>query len=889
MSARVGHASYTPPALDELYLAQGLSFKQVAHARAADETNEFDNSSSRSIVAILRANVFTIFNAILASAVVVVLAVGSWQDAVFGFVLLLNTLTGTIAELRAKRALDNLAVLAAPTAHVIRDGEAKDIEVSQVVLGELLELRSGDQVPADGQVLSSNGCEIDESILTGESVAVRKHENDQVLSGTTVIGGSARIRVTAVGEHSYANRLAMEARKYSVVTSELQEGTNRVLTWISWVIVPMTLLLLWSQLRVAGGISEALDSGQWKAAVVLAVAGVVGMVPQGLVLLTSVNFAAAAMTLARRKVLVQELPAVEVLARVDMLCLDKTGTLTSGAVELDHIESCLGSACADGDGGSLAAGKVSADAAVALGVGADDAAVALGVGVDAAAGGSAGTGAVVPAGADDAARAALAYLVGGSEVNATGSAIAAGLTGLEPAQARYAIAFNSARKWSAVQTQAGAYVLGAPEIVLAGSTGSGSTEADNADSDGTGLGSTDNAALERVKALAGTGKRVLVLAHSNQALDQSENPTLPKDLTAALLVVLAEQVRPDAAQTLDYFKRQGVAVRVISGDNPVTVAAIAAHLGLRNPDGGEPVGVDARTLPAIEDTQALADVLEKHTVFGRVTPEQKRAFVNALKSRGHTVAMTGDGVNDALALKDADLGIAMGNAAPATKAVSRLVLLNSQFDALPSVVAEGRRVIANMERVASLFLTKTTWAALLAAVVAITGFVYPFLPRQLTIVSSLTIGIPAFVLALAPTNQRYRAGFLARVLRLSVPAGVIVVVGVLCARLTLILMGSNRNQISSVCTLVLVAGGLWLLSLTARPWVWWRAALVVIMSAAALAVVLLAPLRGFFDLAALTANSWLVLVCAAGAVCAALETLGRYNAARAQNRQAHGA
>lgn len=867
MSARVGHASYTPPALDELYLAQGLSFKQVAHARAADETNEFDNSSSRSIVAILRANVFTIFNAILASAVVVVLAVGSWQDAVFGFVLLLNTLTGTIAELRAKRALDNLAVLAAPTAHVIRDGEAKDIEVSQVVLGELLELRSGDQVPADGQVLSSNGCEIDESILTGESVAVRKHENDQVLSGTTVIGGSARIRVTAVGEHSYANRLAMEARKYSVVTSELQEGTNRVLTWISWVIVPMTLLLLWSQLRVAGGISGSLDSGQWKAAVVLAVAGVVGMVPQGLVLLTSVNFAAAAMTLARRKVLVQELPAVEVLARVDMLCLDKTGTLTSGAVELDHIESCLGSACAGGDGGSPAAGKVSADAA---------------------AGGSAGTGAVVPASADDAARAALAYLVGGSEANATGSAIAAGLTGLEPAQARYAIAFNSARKWSALQTQAGAYVLGAPEIVLAGSTGSGSTQADNADSDGTGLGSTDNAALERVKALAGTGKRVLVLAHSNQALDQSENPTLPKDLTAALLVVLAEQVRPDAAQTLDYFKRQGVAVRVISGDNPVTVAAIAAHLGLRNPDGGEPVGVDARTLPAIEDTQALADVLEKHTVFGRVTPEQKRAFVNALKSRGHTVAMTGDGVNDALALKDADLGIAMGNAAPATKAVSRLVLLNSQFDALPSVVAEGRRVIANMERVASLFLTKTTWAALLAAVVAITGFVYPFLPRQLTIVSSLTIGIPAFVLALAPTNQRYRAGFLARVLRLSVPAGVIVVVGVLCARLTLILMGSNRNQISSVCTLVLVAGGLWLLSLTARPWVWWRAALVVIMSAAALAVVLLAPLRGFFDLAALTANSWLVLVCAAGIVCVALETLGRYNAARAQNSQAHG-
>ena len=628
MSVRVGHGSYTAPPIDELYLAQGLSFKQVAQARAAGETNEFDNSSSRSIVAILRANVFTIFNAILASAVVVVLVVGSWKDAVFGFVLLLNTLTGTIAELRAKRALDNLAVLAAPTAHVIRDGEAKDIEVSQVVLGELLQLRSGDQVPADGQVLSSNGCEIDESILTGESVAVRKHENDQVLSGTTVIGGSARIRVTAVGEHSYANRLAVEARKYSVVTSELQEGTNRVLTWISWVIVPMTLLLLWSQLRVAGGIGGAIGSGQWKGAVVLAVAGVVGMVPQGLVLLTSVNFAAAAMTLARRKVLVQELPAVEVLARVDMLCLDKTGTLTSGAVELDHIESCLGSACVDGDGGSLAAGKVSAD---------------------------------------DAARAALAYLVGGSEANATASAIAAGLTGLEPAQARYAIAFNSARKWSAVQTQAGAYVLGAPEIVLAGSTGSGSTEADNADSDGTGC-STDNAALERVKALAGMGKRVLVLAHSNQSLDQSENPTLPKDLVAALLVVLAEQVRPDAAQTLDYFKRQGVAVRVISGDNPVTVAAIAAHLGLRNPDGSEPVGVDARTLPAIEDslhTFPVTGVVVSHDryLLERVTDHQL-----ALLGDGRLQDLPG-GVEQYLELRRQQLSASSG-AAGATSATT---------------------------------------------------------------------------------------------------------------------------------------------------------------------------------------------------------------------------
>ena len=820
---QAGHAgpvSQTSTQTKALQEYTGLSAVEVA-ARVRDGlTNAYRVRTSRSTTAILRANIFTIFNAILATALIIVLTVGHWADALFGFVLILNTATGTIAEVRAKRALDRLAFLDAPTACVVRDGREIELAVADVVLDDVLRLRSGEQVPADATVLDAEGLEVDESILTGESDPVRPRTGDRVLSGTTVTAGTALARATAVGAASYANRLAREARRYSVVTSELQVGTNRVLRWISWVIVPVALLLLWSQMRGTAISAAGAPTGQWRPALVAAVAGVVGMVPQGLVLLTSVNFATASLTLARRRVLVQELPAVEVLARVDTLCLDKTGTLTTGRIALTDVLAD------DGAGGLV-------DATTAL-------------------------------------REPLLALTGGADPNATAKAVREGLVGpstdgtalpgpesVEP-RVHDTIAFSSRRKWSAAVLDEETWLMGAPEILFAGADGGPEL-------------------LAHAQRLSTGGVRVVAIARAQQSCrrDDDGEAQLPEGRHAVGLVVLSEQIRPDAAQTLAYFRAQGVDVKIISGDNPTTVAAVAADAGVVSPSGGAPTALDARELPteATDSTalEALAEAVEGAQVLGRVVPEQKRALVQALQSRGHTVAMTGDGVNDSLALKDADLGIAMGNGAPATKAVARMVLLSGEFSALPGVVAEGRRVMANTERIASLFLAKTIYASLIAVVVAITAIGYPFLPRQLTIVSSLTIGIPAFALALAPNDRRYRSGFLRRVLTLAVPAGLVAGIMTLAARQWLALEGAEQAQVTTAATLVLVVSGLSLLTLTARPLLGWRLGLVLLMAGAAVLGVLIPGVREFFVLAWPDPGTWLTIVVAGSAAVLGIE------------------
>ena len=832
---QAGHAgpvSQTSTQTKALQEYTGLSAVEVA-ARVRDGlTNAYRVRTSRSTTAILRANVFTTFNAILATALIIVLTVGHWADALFGFVLILNTATGTIAEVRAKRALDRLAFLDAPTACVVRDGREIELAVADVVLDDVLRLRSGEQVPADATVLDAEGLEVDESILTGESDPVRPRTGDRVLSGTTVTAGTALARATAVGAASYANRLAREARRYSVVTSELQVGTNRVLRWISWVIVPVALLLLWSQMHgtaiSASSAANAADSagaamGQWRTALVASVAGVVGMVPQGLVLLTSVNFATASLTLARRRVLVQELPAVEVLARVDTLCLDKTGTLTTGRIVLTDVLAD------DGAGGLV-------DATTAL-------------------------------------REPLLALTGGADPNATAKAVREGLIeplepstdgtalpGPEPVEPRVheTIAFSSRRKWSAAVLDEETWLMGAPEILFAGADGGPEL-------------------LAHAQRLSTGGVRVVAIARAQQSCRRGDDGEahLPEGRHAVGLVVLSEQIRPDAAQTLAYFRAQGVDVKIISGDNPTTVAAVAADAGVVSPSGGAPTALDARELPTEATDSAaldtLAEAVEGAQVLGRVVPEQKRALVQALQSRGHTVAMTGDGVNDSLALKDADLGIAMGNGAPATKAVARMVLLSGEFSALPGVVAEGRRVMANTERIASLFLAKTIYASLIAIVVAITAIGYPFLPRQLTIVSSLTIGIPAFALALAPNDRRYRSGFLRRVLTLAVPAGLVAGIMTLAARQWLALEGAEQAQVTTAATLVLVVSGLSLLTLTARPLLGWRLGLVLLMAGAAVLGVLIPGVREFFVLTWPDPGTWLTIVVAGGAAVLGIE------------------
>ena len=821
----------TDPTTEQM---RGLSAAQVRERVREGLTNAYREPSSRSAAAILRTNLLTVFNAILGVALVVVLLVGQWVDALFGFVLVLNTATGTLAEVRAKRALDRLSVLQAPVAHVRREGRDEDVDVADIVLDDVVRLRSGEQVPADGELLAADGLEIDESILTGESDAVRPAPGDRVLSGTTVTAGEGLMRATAVGERAYAHRLAREARRFSKVGSELQEGTDRVLRWISRVIVPVALLLAWSQISAAGGWQAARATGAWRMAVVAAIAGVVGMVPQGLVLLTSVNFATASLRLARRHVLVQELPAVEVLARVDTLCLDKTGTITTGRIRLERVE---------GPGGAGAGPEL--------------------------------RGALAALTSQESNATALAVREGLGELGAPGPDDADGRTGTDDADGRR-VPFSSRRKWSAAGAGGRTWVMGAPEIVLDGAEEAG-------------------ALLERARELAGRGLRVVGLAVADGPCGRAADgdAALPPGRVAAGLVVLAEEIRPDAERTLAYFRDQGVRVKVISGDNPVTVAAVARRAGVRPTGAGEGGAdepgagrdedlavVDARTLPADafapDELDALADRVEGADVLGRVTPEQKRAFVRALRRRGRTVAMTGDGVNDALALKDADLGIAMGNGAPATRAVARLVLLSGEFSTLPGVVAEGRRVMANTERIASLFLSKTVYAALIAVVVALTAISYPFLPRQLTIVSSLTIGIPAFVLALAPNRRRYRSGFLRRVLVLSVPAGLVAGACTLVARAWLAAVGGPEGQVTTGATLVLVACGLTLLTLTARPLWGWRLGLIVLMGAIAVLGVLVAPVRAFFLLEWPAPTTWLVIAVMTGVVVALMHLVASF-------------
>ena len=735
--------------------ATGLTADDVRDRVARGLTNEARERTSRTYREIIRANVLTRFNAILGTMLVVILVVGPIQDATFGLILVANALIGIVQEIRAKHTLDRLAVLSAPRARVVRDGVLAEIAVEGVVLDDLLELRTGDQVPADGVVRAADGLEIDESLLTGEADPIDKAIDAELLSGSIVVAGAGRFQATSVGADAYARKLASEARRFTLVQSELMDGINTLLRWIQYALFPVAALLLWRQLA-SNPVNEAL---------VGVVAAVVGMVPEGLVLLTSLAFGIAAVSLARRNVLVQELPAVEVLARVDVVCLDKTGTLTEGDVAFDRIE--------------------------------------LLDGVD-----------------EQEVRAALGALADDENRNSTLAAIGQAC----PAsgwQRIAAIPFSSARKWSGASFAGHrSWVIGAPEMILAETP--------------------DDPVRREADELAATGSRVLLLGCADTAL---EGESLPPGLTAAALVLLEEKIRPDATDTLQYFTDQGVALKVISGDNPRTVGAVARRVGL--PGAG--AAIDARELP--EDQDELAEALEQHAVFGRVTPHQKRAMVAALQSRGHVVAMTGDGVNDALALKDADIGVAMGSGAAATRAVAQLVLLDGKFATMPGVVAEGRRVIANIERSANLFVTKTVYAVLLAVAVVLTGIRYPFLPRHLTIVSTFTIGIPGFVLALAPNTRRYVPGFLDRVLRFCIPAGVVAGLASLATYwFTRFEEDLTLKESRTTTALVLVAIGLWVLVILARPFNWWKALLVGSMAGSVALILLIEPLSDFYAL-----------------------------------------
>ena len=863
---------------------QGLTQSEVSAAVEQGFVNVTENRTSRSVLSIVRANVFTLFNAIIFAAMVVVLATGSWKDAVFGFVILINTGIGVITELRAKRTLDRLSILVASRSIVRRGGQNVYVDHSDIVLGDLLWVRAGDQVPADAQVVESWGLEMDESMLTGESVTVRKAADDLVYSGSTAVSGVALMRVTAVGANSYAAKLAAQAKVYTKTISDLSRGINTILKWMTIVVVPLCLLLVWSQINKVGGFAESWQTGQWRSAVVSAVAGVVGMIPEGLVLLTSLNFAVAAMRLARKKTLVQELESVETLARVDCLNLDKTGTITDGGIAfvgvdvIDNLSNNLSNnvfaKSKSGDSSSVAAASDSSIAAAT-----NDYSHAI--------------------------NQALFDLSNEENPNATGLAIMEGLKDQDACDASNVNArlpFSSARKWSAIRYELKdgsfeTWYMGAPEVLATAICADCSLEDGDSTCNDCHLTEPFKRILHRVNEYAQQGNRVLLLAVatgksvvsgsvvsgsvvSGDSCDAtfSSSPKISTSARPVALVRCSEKIRSDARQTLEWFRQQGVRCRVISGDNPTTVAAVAEKVGLTG--DSKPVSMDARQLP--KDINQLAEVLENVDVLGRVLPDQKKLIVQALHSKGHVVAMTGDGVNDTLALKEADLGVAMGNAAPAAKAVAQVVLVDSRFSHLPDVVAKGRQVMANMERVAGLFLVKTVYSALISAGVVLLGLHFPYLPRHITYIGSLTIGIPAFLLALAPNTRRYIPGFLHRVVRFALPNGVAVAASVLAVSIFAPLMlsrGLDSSSVSasklivesvytigltrSICAVTVFVLGIAVLATVSKPLASWRGIMVLCFAAAGVIGAFIPFVARFFDLhVPISGNAMFVMICA---------------------------
>ena len=691
--------------------ATGLTPKEVVQRIESGQSNAVKTSTSRSVQDIVRANVFTLFNGIIFAAMVLVLITGSWRDAVFGFVIIINTGIGIVTELRAKRTLDRLSILVASEFLVHRDGRDVEVPHNEIVLDDLLWIRAGEQVPADGQIIQTWGLELDESMLTGESRTVRHKVGEQVYSGATAVSGMALVKVNAVGSHSYAATLTAQAKVYKKTVSDLNKGINTILKFMTFLVVPLCILLILSQIHTVGGWGTALSTGEWRQAVVSAVAGVVGMIPEGLVLLTSLNFAVAAMRLARHNTLVQELESVETLARVDALNLDKTGTITDGGIAFNRL--------------------VMLDSANAA--------------------------------AEQAATQALYDCCNEEQPNGTGQAVLAGLKaqGYGAGAVESRVPFSSARKWSAVRKSGETWYMGAPEVIISALEGDYSS------------------VLQQVNEYANDGNRVLLVARSTAPLSEgscrqkrlrgaveganvSDGRQLDVQAEPVALVLCSEKIREDAERTLAWFREQGVRCRVISGDNPVTVGAIARRVKLTGDH--EPVAMDARELP--EDVNELARVLENVDVLGRVLPDQKKAIVQALHTQNHVVAMTGAGVNDAPAVKSADIGVAMGiTGTEVTKESAKMILADDNFSTIVAAVREGRVIFDNIRKFLRYLLSSNVGevftvfgGVMLAGVLGITqpgtaGVAVPLLATQLLWINLLTDAAPALAMGVDPQTD----------------------------------------------------------------------------------------------------------------------------------------
>ncbi|MDR2565065.1 MAG: HAD-IC family P-type ATPase [Bifidobacteriaceae bacterium] len=796
----------------QLSLVAGLTDAEVQRRISLGQVNDFRQKSSRSWLSILRSNVLTIFNFLLIGLTLVVLVTGSYPDALFGFVIIVNSIIGILVEYRAKRTLDKLSVLSTNQQSVIRDGVEKPISFDQIVLDDILVLRSGDQILVDGKVLQSQSLRVDESQLTGESDEIDKKIDDQLFSGSYVTYGQGIAKVIAVGADSFANQISNQSKQFKLAPSDLRDGINAILRYISFGIIPLSLLMLWSQVRAVGGWELLFTTDRWREALVLTTGGIVGMIPEGLVLLTSLNFALSSIILARQKVMVQQMQAVETLARIDVLCLDKTGTITTGEIRLDDIiwldelanspvrqtSTLINRGRKDGKETSVYPNETAAgdfkpsqsynENSQSLGIsassykklqalftlvsqpGSNQSAQAIAQGVSKILSSTK----FETSDSQNFDTSIVSELSDVPAQRAQNQAKPSSLTmnGSLPAPVsnqtvpnhqllitNYA-PFDSVKKSSSGTIDGVTYTLGAPEFLL--------------------KEVPDSKIANQVEVLQAAGFRVILFQAGQQNL---------------AIIKCSETIRDDAKATISYFLEQGVHPVIISGDSEKTVRAIANQVGVEE-------------------------------IYTRVTPQRKVELVQNFQMQGKVVAMTGDGVNDALALKTADLGIAQKNASAVTKSVSELVLLDGKFSHLPEVVAQGRRVMANMERVASLFLVKTFYSVILAISTIVFSVDYVFLPRQMTIVSALTIGIPAFFLALPANSTKYTRGFLRRVLKFSVPWGIgigLVVFGVYFY----LLQSSSIFNPHGMATICIFGLAFLVLMLKSRPLLSWRLGMII--------------------------------------------------------------
>lgn len=743
----------------------GLSIDQINQRKKDNLVNNDTTVPTKTIPRIFFENIVTLFNILNILLAIAILCVGSYKNLLFMGVIICNTLIGTFQEIRAKKAVDKLSLISSTKVNVVRNSKIEHIPIKELVLDDIVYLKNGNQIVSDCIVVDGK-CEVNESLLTGESDPITKKKGDMLLSGSFIVSGSCKAKIEHIGNQNYAAKISNDAKYIKKVNSEIMYTLNLIIKIISFIIIPLGIMLFYKQFNIV-------ESNTYQNAVVHTVAALIGMIPEGLILLTSTVLAVGVIRLSKQKVLVQELYCIETLARVDTLCLDKTGTITDGNMEVINTVEIDKSF-------SNKINEIMSSMVHAL-----------------------------------------------NDNNPTFNAIRDKFGNKKVYDAIKSVPFSSEKKWSGVYFKnEGSFILGAAEFILNNNT----------------------AEIEDELKEYASKNRVLILAHSNNDFNGED---IPKDTYPIAFIIINDKIRKQAKETLKYFKEQGVDIKIISGDNVLTVSNVAKAAGLDNADNY----IDATTLENDEDLKQAA---QKYSVFGRVTPQQKKKLIVALKDQGHTVAMTGDGVNDVLALKEADCSVAMASGSDAARNVSQLVLLNSCFDSMPKVVAEGRRSINNIQRSASLFLVKTLYSLLLSILFIFINMPYPFMPIQMTLISMFTIGIPSFILALEPNNERIKGNFFINIISKSIPAAISVVLNILSVILATNIFKLSIEEFLTISVILTGYTGLLLLFKISLPLNNIRKVLIILMSSGFAAGIIFG--REIFSLALLNAKSLFILM-----------------------------